>query len=159
MSAPGDGPMIVICSGAPARITSVLVPLVAIGLVAARAATTGLDARPDDPVSPWLVAALTVVVGCWLGWRSPTQSAELRHDDLRCRNLTMSFHVDWDRVETLLVVRRGPLTFVDVRIRGHRRRMRIGAATRPTGAAADTVVDMIRAHPVAGSLLLDAVQS
>jgi hypothetical protein len=141
--------------GAPARVLAALSPVVAVALVASRAARDGLSAGPDDPVSPWLVAAATVVAGCWLGWRALTQWAELRPHDLRCRNLVTSFAVDWDRVESLAVLRRGPVVAVDVRIRSHRRRLRIGAATRFAGPDADAALDMVRAHPEARRRLLD----
>lgn len=142
---------------APARVVSVLAPLVAVGLVAARAARDGLVATPDDPVSPWVLAVITVGVGCWLGWRALGQRAELTPQELRCRNLVTSFAIDWERVESLVVLRRGPIVAIDVRIRSHRRRLRIGAATRFAGDSADTVLDMFRAHPEARRLLLDDV--
>lgn len=149
-----DG-VIDIGTGAPARVVTLAAPLVAIGLVAWRAARDGLASGPDDPASPWIIAVLTIAAGCWLGWRAQRQWAELRRHDLRCRNLVTSFAVDWDRVESLVVVRRGPLVVIDIRIRGHRRRLRVGAATRFSGDAADAVVDMFRAHPEARRLLLD----
>lgn len=70
----------------------------------------------------------TVAVGGWLSWRALTQGLELGPDGLSCRNLVTSFEVDWDRVESLIVLRRGPLAMVDLRIRSHRRRLRVGAA-------------------------------
>jgi len=124
-------------------------------LVVARALTTGLSSGPDDPASPWIVALVTVAVGCWLGWRAPRQRAELRTDELWCRNIATTFSLEWDRVESLVVSQRGPLTVIDIRARGLRRRLRVGAATRPTGDGAAVVLDMIRSHPVAGTLLLD----
>ncbi|MBS1836192.1 MAG: hypothetical protein JST64_00685 [Actinobacteria bacterium] len=147
--------MIVVRPAGPARLLAVLAPAVAILLVGIRAATTGLSAGPDDPASPWIVAVATVLLGCWLGWRAPSQRAELRVSELRCRNLVTSFSVDWAHVRSLVVVRRGPLTLVEVRISGHRRRLRVGAATRFTGESAEVVLDMLRAHPDAGSLLVD----
>ncbi len=155
-SAPmGRDGVIDIGPGAPARVVAVAAPLVAIGLVAWRAARDGLASGPDDPVSPWIIAVLTIAAGCWLGWRAQRQWAELRPHELRCRNLVTSFAVDWDRVESLVVLRRGPVVAVDIRMRGHRRRLRIGAATRFSGDAADAVLDMLRAHPDARRLLLD----
>ncbi len=147
--------MIRLGPGAPARVLAVLAPVVAVALVAARAARDGLAATPDDPVSPWLLAVLTVGLGCWLGWRALGQRAELAPGDLRCRNLVTAFAVDWDRVESLIVTRRGPIVVIDVRIRSHRRRLRIGAATRFAGDDADAVLDMVKAHPEARHLLLD----
>ncbi len=105
--------MIRLGPGAPARVLAVLAPVVAVALVAARAARDGLAATPDDPVSPWLLAVLTVGLGCWLGWRALGQRAELAPGDLRCRNLVTAFAVDWDRVESLIVTRRGPIVVID----------------------------------------------
>lgn len=155
MTGPDGTPEIGLRAGVPAKVFSVLAPAAAAGLVVARAASDGLSAGPDDPVSPWIVAIVTLGFGFWLGWRAPTQWARLRPDVLRCRNLVTHLTVDWDRVESLVVVRRGPLTMIEVRVRGHRRRIRIGAATRFSGESADAVIDMVRAHPVALSLLLD----
>lgn len=146
--------MIVVRSGAPARLAGVLVPLIAVGLVVARLVASGLSSGPDDPASPWIVAVLTVVVGCVLGWRALSQRAELRPDVLACRNVIGSFAVDWERVESIAVLRRGPLVVFDVRVRGLRRRLRIGAATRYAGVAADAVLDMLRAHPSARTRLV-----
>lgn len=147
--------MIVLNPAAPARVVAAVAPLAAIGLVAFRALGAGLASGPDDPASPWLVAVVTIALGCWLGWRARTQRAELRPEVLRCRNLTTTFELGWERAEAVVVSRRGPITVFDVRVRGLRRRLRIGAATRLSGSGADVVIDMIRAHPVAGDLLLD----
>ena len=142
-------------AGPPARILAVLIPVVAVALIAARAARDGLRASPDDPVSPWIIAVVTVAVGGWLRWRALTQRAELGPDGLSCRNLVTSFEVDWDRVESLIVLRRGPLAMVDLRIRSHRRRLRVGAATRFSDESAEVVLDQIRAHPDAAARLID----
>lgn len=158
MSAAPVDPVIVVRAAAPARVLAVLVPVAAIALVAARAAGTGLSAGPDDPASPWIVAVATIALGCWLGWRSPSQRAELLPSELRCRNLTSSYAVDWDHVSSLAVVRRGPLVLLEIRVSGHRRRLRIGAATRFAGDSAEVVLDVVRAHPSAGRLLLDDAQ-
>jgi hypothetical protein len=146
---------IILHPGPPSWVVTVVAPVVAIGLVAARAATSGLSATSDDPVSPWIIAVLTIVVGVWLSYRSTSQRAELRDTGLVCRNLMTTFDVDWDRVEDLEVVRRGPLVVVEIRVRSLRRRLRLGAASRFAGDGADVVLDMIRAHPVAGALLVD----
>jgi hypothetical protein len=53
------------------------------------------------------------------------------------------------------VLRRWGLVVVDVRVRGMRRRLRLGAATRFGGDEADLVLDVLRAHPAAGALLSD----
>lgn len=147
--------MIVVRSGSPARVLAVLAPAIAVGLVVGRALLSGLSSRPEDPVSPWIVAVVTIAVGFWLGWRAPSQRAELRPDELRSRNLTTTFSVEWDRIEAILVERRGPLSVVDIRAVGMRRRLRIGAATRFTGDGPEVVLDMFRAHPMASDLLLE----
>lgn len=145
----------VIHPGPPSWVVTVVAPVVAIGLVAARAAASGLSATSDDPVSPWIIAVLTIVGAVWLSWRSTVQRAELNEVGLVCRNLVTTFHVDWDRVEELEVVRRGPLVMVEIRVRSLRRRLRLGAATRFAGDGSDVVLDVIRAHPAAGPLLVD----
>ena len=153
MTDPAVTPVIVVRPGTPARLLSILVPVAAIALVVLRAATTGLSSGPDDPASPWIVEVVTVALGFWLGWRATRQVAELRPDELRCRNVAASYAVDWDRVESLVVLRRGPVTVLDLRVRGLRRRLRVGAATRISAEEAEAVLDMFRAHPVAGGLL------
>lgn len=146
---------IVIPAGPPARVLSLLIPVVAAALVAFRALREGLHSGPDDPVSPWIVAVLTLAVGVWLGRRATTQRAELGSEGLTCRNLVTSFGVDWDRVDSLVVSRRGPLVIVDLRVRSHRRRLRVGAATRFSDESAEAVLDQFRAHPAARARLLD----
>ncbi len=141
--------------GPPAGAVAVLAPVVALSLVLGRALTSGLAATPDDPVSPWVIAVLTVAVGFGLSYRALTQSVELGPETLRCRNLLTTFHVDWDRVEDLEVVRRGPFVMVEVRIRSLRRRHRLGAATRFAGEGAEVVLDVVRAHPSAGAVLVE----
>ncbi len=153
-SSASDG-VIAVVPGLPARVAAVAAPIIAVVLVAWRAMQDGLRSAPDDPVSPWVIALLTIAAGAWLGWRALTQWTELRRNELCCRNLVSRFAVDWDRVESLVVARRGPIVAIDVRIRGHRRRLRLGAATRFSGDAADAVLDMFRAHPDARRLLLD----
>jgi hypothetical protein len=141
--------------GPPARVVAVLAPLAALALVVGRALSSGLSATSDDPVSPWIVAVVTVAVGFALAYRALTQSTELGVDVLRCRNLLTTFDVDWDRVEDLEVVRRGPFVMVEVRIRSLRRRHRLGAATRFVGDGADVVLDVLRAHPRSAAVLVE----
>ena len=141
--------------GPPAWATAVAAPLVAVALVAFRALGPGLARTPDDPVPPWVLAVLTVVVGLGLTWRALTQRAELADDALTCRNLVTTFTVGWDQLDRLEVVRRPGLVVVDIHVRGLRRRHRIGAATRFTGDESDLVLDVLRAHPAAGALLVD----
>lgn len=149
---PGD---IVLRPGPPAWATAVLAPVVAVALVAYRTVGSGLARTADDPVPPWILAVLTVAVGCALAWRSLTQRAALGPDALHSRNLTTSFSVDWDRIDHLDVLRRWGLVVIDVRIRGMRRRLRLGAATRFGGDESELVLDVLRAHPAAAALLVE----
>jgi len=141
--------------GPPAWATAVVAPLVAAALVAYRAAGPGLARTADDPVPPWVLGVLTVVVGMGLAYRALTQRAVLGDGDLRCRNLVTTFTVGWDQLDRLEVVRRWGLVVVDVHVRGMRRRLRVGAATRFGGEEAEAVLDVLRAHPIAGALLGD----
>lgn len=150
-----DGASVSILPGPPARVMAVVAPVVAVVLVGVRAASSGLSATGDDPVSPWIVAVLTVAAGAWLGWRSVTQHAVLGESTLWCRNLVTTFDVEWDRVEDLEVMRRGPVVVVEIRVRSMRRRHRLGAATRFPGENGEAVLDVVAAHPVAGALLVD----
>ena len=141
--------------GPPAWAMAAAIPTLAVGLVVYRAATSGLAATADDPVPPWVLAVLTVLVGCGLAWRAVTQRADLAEGGLVCRNLVTTFHVGWDRLDRLEVVRRPGLVVVDVHVHGLRRRHRVGAATRFPGDESDAVLDVVRAHPRAGALLVD----
>jgi hypothetical protein len=109
----------------------------------------------DDPIGPGGVAAVTLVGAALLGWRASTQRADLGTDDLWCRNLTVGFAVEWDRVEALRVVHRAPVVLVEVRVADLRRTHRLGAATR---FAADRdgvaeVLAVLRDHPRAAAVL------
>lgn len=144
-------------AGTPSMLLAAVIPLVAITLIWRGATTSGLDSTGSDPVSPWIIAALTVLLGAALGWRALTQRAELTAEGLRCRNLTTSFTLPWDRVEQIEVVHRLGLVVLDVHLSGVRRRHRIGAATRFAGEDADVVRDLVAAHPEASAKLeLDA---
>jgi len=101
------------------------------------------------------MAALTMIAVVLLAWRSLTQRAALDEDGLHCRNLTMSYHLEWERIERLQLVHRGGLQIIEVRVRGLRRHSRLGAATRFSGDEAEAVLDSIRAHPQACALLED----
>jgi len=151
-----SGPAVELHGGPPAWALAAAVPLVAIGLIWFRTSQSGLSSGPDDPVPPVLVAGLTVLAAVALAWRSLTQSAVLDRHGLHCRNLSVSFHVEWDRVERLDVVHRAGLQFVEVRVQGLRRRHRLGAATRFHGEEAEAVLDALRADPHAAVLLRDA---
>jgi hypothetical protein len=141
--------------GPPAFLAALGAPVVAVALIASRAASSGLSAGPDDPIPPMLVAVLTVVVALVLSWRCLTQRASLDIDVLRCRNALVTFEIPWEQVERLDIVHRLGIVVIDVRIMRFRRRHRIGAATRLSGAEAEAMLDMLRAHPVAASLLHD----
>ena len=127
----------------------------AVALIAYRAAGSGLSAGPDDPVSPLVVAAFTLVGALVVSFRALTQDASLGETSLRCRNVLSNFEVEWARVESLEVRRRLGLVIVEVRIRGLRRRHRLGAATRFAGHESEAVLDVLRAHPSAGMLLIE----
>lgn len=141
-----------ICRGAPALVAAAALPLIAAALVAlgwSRGSGT------DDPIGPGGVAAATLAGALLLGWRASTQRAVLGPEDLLCRNLTVGFAVEWDRVEALRVVHRAPLVFVEVRVADLRRAHRVGAATR-FAADHDGVADVLatlRAHPRAAAVL------
>ena len=144
---------VTIHGGPPSVVLAAALPFAAIALIWRGATTSGLSSTESDLVSPWLIAALTLVVGIVLGWRALTQRAELSDDGLRCRNLTTSFDVPWDRVERIDVVHRLGLVVLDVHLTGVRRRHRIGAATRFAGDEAVVVQDLVAAHPAASSKL------
>lgn len=99
------------------------------------------------------MAVLTMMAVVLLSWRSLTQRAALDEHGLHCRNLTMSYHLEWERIERLQLVHRGGLQIVEVRVRGLRRYNRLGAATRFSGEEAEAVLDSLRAHPQACALL------
>ena len=139
--------------GAPSVALAALLPLVSVALIWRGATGSGLSATESDPVSPWLVAAATLVGGLLLGWRAMTQRAELSSEGLHCRNLTHSFTAPWDRVERIEVVQRFGLVGYEVHVQGLRRRHRIGAATRFAGDEAAVVADLLAAHPGASSKL------
>ena len=143
--------------GPPSVALAAVLPLAALALIWRGATTSGLSSTESDLISPWLIAALTLLAGLVLGWRAFTQRAELSADGLRCRNLTTSFVTPWDRVDRIEVVHRLGLVVLDVHLTGVRRRHRIGAATRFAGEEADVVRDLVAAHPDASSKLdLDA---
>ena len=144
---------VTIHGGPPSVALAAALPLAAIALIWRGASTSGLSATDDDLVSPWLIAVLTLAVGGVLGWRALTQRAVLSESGVRCRNLTTSFTVAWDRVERIDVVHRFGLVVYEVHLSGVRRRHRIGAATRFAGDEADVVRDLVAAHPAASSKL------
>lgn len=146
----------VIATGAPGRLLAVAIPTLAVALVASSAARGGLEQTADDVVAPGLVAIVTVVVAVVLAARASSQRVELGGRQLRCRNLTTSFAIDWDDVDELVVRRRPMVVQVDVRARHHRRSHRLGAATRFSGPSAVQVLALLGAHDRAGGVLDDS---
>ncbi|MEI7887134.1 MAG: hypothetical protein WCJ04_07060, partial [Actinomycetes bacterium] len=130
---PGQPAVVTLSAGPPAWALAAVMPLAALGLIWFRSSDSGLSSTPSDPVSPLVMAVVTLVAVAVLAWRSVTQRAALDEDGLHCRNLTMSFHVEWERIERLELVHRGGLQMVEVRVRGLRRHNRLGAATRFSG--------------------------
>lgn len=150
-----SGMRVELAPGPPAWAAAVAAPVVALALVAFRLWTSGLRSGPDDPVPPTLLAVFTVGLALVLSWRALTQRAVLDDAGLACRNLVVSFEVDWDRVEELAVVRRPGVVLVEIRILHLRRRHRLGAATRFPGPEAEAVLDVLRAHPAARERLVE----
>ncbi|MHB1139776.1 MAG: hypothetical protein ACYC2O_12530 [Microthrixaceae bacterium] len=146
---------VVLHAGPPAWVLAAVLPLGAIGLIWFRTSQSGLSAGPDDPVPPIVVAGLTLVAALVLAWRALTQRAVLDGSGLRSRNLTVTYRLEWEKVERLDVVERPGLQIIEVRMRGMRRRHRIGAATRFSGDEAHTVLDALRAHHIARELVRD----
>jgi hypothetical protein len=142
-------------AGPPAWALAAVLPLGALALVWFRTAQSGLGSTPDDPVPPVFVAVLTLVIVVVLAWRALTQRAVLDDAGLHSRNLTVTYHLDWDKIERLDVVERPGLQIIEVRMRGMRRRHRLGAATRFGGDEAHAVLDAVRAHHIARELLRD----
>lgn len=139
--------------GAPARWAAAAIPLAACALVTFGASRGAMEPGVDSPVSPWVVAVLTIVGSIVLSWRSLTQEAILDDEELVCRNLTSTVRLHWSAIEELRCMHRSSLLLVEIHLRGSRRRLRIGAATRPLGADADAVVALLAAHRRAGALL------
>jgi len=146
---------VVIVPGPPAWVLAAVLPLGAIGLIWYRTAQSGLSSGPEDPAPPMLIAALTLVATAVLAWRAFTQRAELDEHGLHVRNLSVTFHLAWEQVERLEVVHRPGLQIIEIRMVGVRRRHRLGAATRFVGEEAHVVLDAVRAHPIARTLLVD----
>ena len=147
---------VVLHAGPPAWLLAAVLPLGAIALIWFRTSRSGLSAGPDDPVPPVVVAVLTLVAALVLSWRALTQHAVLDGTGLHSRNLTVTYRLEWEKVERLDVVERPGLQIIEVRMHGMRRRHRLGAATRLGGDEAHAVLDALRAHHVARELLRDA---
>jgi hypothetical protein len=140
--------------GSPARATAVALPVAAVVLVAVGASRGALATDAQSPLPPWVVAVLTVLGAAVLGWRALTQHATLDDERLVCRNLTSTLRLHWSTIEELRCVHRGSLVMVEIHLHGVRRRLRLGAATRPSGRASDEVLARLAAHPRAGALLV-----
>ena len=146
-------PVLVLRGGPPAWVTAVVVPVGALALIANRLGGDGMRQQVGEPLPPWVVAVGTVALAAIVAWRAITTRAEVSSHALRCRNLLAGFEVAWADVEHLRVIRRVGIVAVDVRVRNLRRTLRLGAATRFSGAASDEVVALLRSHPQAGRLL------
>ncbi|MFM7064068.1 MAG: hypothetical protein ACKO04_11340 [Actinomycetes bacterium] len=156
MSGPGDGPVLVLRGGLPSWLLAAGAPVVALALLGQRLAVDGLRQQDGEPVSPWLVAVLTLGVAAFVTVRALSQRAEVHAERVRCRNLLVTFEVEWADVERLEVVRRLGLVVVEVHVRHLRRHHRLGAATRFSGPDADELLGLLGSVPAAGALLAQA---
>jgi len=150
---PSDDPVLVLRGGLPSWLLAGASPVVALALLGQRLASDGLRQQEGEPASPWLVAAVTLVLAGFVTWRALTQRAEVHRDRIRCQNLLVTFEVDWADVERLQVVRRLGLVVVEVHVRNLRRHHRLGAATRFAGPEADELLGLLASVPAAGALL------
>lgn len=149
-----DEELVRIEPAAPAWILAAAIPLGAAGLVLVGASRGALERTAGDPVPPSWVAVATVIVALVFGWRAATQTATLDAHGLVSRNLTSTVRLDWSTVEELRVVRRPGLVMIEIHVRGTRRRLRLGPATRWQGAPASMIESTLAAHPQAGALLV-----
>lgn len=147
-------PPLSIPPAAPARLLAAVIPLVAVLLVVAGASRGAMERTADDPVSPWIIAVLTLAGAVLLSWRALTQHATLDDELLVSRNLTSTARLHWSTIEELRCVHRPGLVLVEIHLHGTRRRFRLGAATRWPGAGSEQVVQLLAAHPRAGALLV-----
>lgn len=150
-----DGPdqQLVIDAGAPARATAVAIVAGALVLVGSALTRGGTAAGPDSPISPLWIAGFTLVLAGVLAWRAWTQVAVLDSEGLCSRNLSSTVRLPWSSVEELAVLRGTGVRSIEVRVRGLRRSVRLGAATRLTGEQSEHVQALLSAHPCAGALL------
>jgi hypothetical protein len=151
---PPDDEPLHLFPAAPARVLAAAIPLAALLLVSIGAARGAMDPGADSPLSPWIVALATLAGAILLSWRALTQTAVLGDDGLVSRNLTSTVRANWSTVEELRCVPRPGLVTVEIHLRGTRRRLQLGAATRWAGHDADAVAAMLAAHPRAGALLV-----
>jgi hypothetical protein len=142
-----------IAPGAPARVLAAVIPLGAVALVAVGSARGAMERTADDPLPPWVIAVATIAGALVLSWRSVSQRATIDEDGIVSRNLTSTVRLPWPTVEELRCVHRPGLVIVEIHLRGTRRRLRLGPATRWSGPDADEMVGMLAAHPQAGAFV------
>lgn len=145
----------VIEAGLPARVLGALLPLAGVVVVLVGAARGGLVASAEDPVPPAAVAALSVLGCIVLGYRALSQRVVLGEHSLRSRNVLVSYGVEWQRVEALVVVHRPGLWTVELDVADLRRRQRLGAASRFDEQSFAEVLEALRSHPSAAGVLVE----
>ncbi len=150
---PTDDERLELFPGAPARVLGAAIPLAAVLLVSVGAARGAMSTGPDSPLSPWLVAVGTLAGAIVLSWRALTQTAVLDDEGLVSRNLTSTVRLHWSTIDELRCVHRPGVVVVEIHLRGSRRRLQLGAATRWSGHEADEVAAALAGHPRAGALL------
>lgn len=153
MTDASDDPVLVLRGGPPSWVLAAAAPVVALALLGQRLAADGFRRQEGEPASPWLVAAVTLVLAAFVTWRALTQRAEVHRDRVRCQNLLVTFEVDWADVERLEVVHRMGLAVVEIHVRNLRRHHRLGAATRFAGPESEALVGLLGSVPAAGVLL------
>ncbi|MFM7063379.1 MAG: hypothetical protein ACKO04_07790, partial [Actinomycetes bacterium] len=131
MSAPD--PVLVLRGGLPSWLVAGATPVLVLALLGQRLASDGLRQQEGEPVSPWFVALLTLGLAGFVVVRALSQRTEVHPDRIRCRNLLVTFEVDWADVERLQAVERMGLVVVEVHVRHLRRRHRLDAAIRFAG--------------------------
>jgi len=146
-------PVLVLRGGLPSWLLAAVAPVVVLALLGQRLAADGLRQQDGEPVSPWFMALLTLGLAAFVTVRALSQRAEVHPGRVRCRNLLVTFEVDWADVERLQVVRRLGLVVVEVHVRNLRRHHRLGAATRFAGPEADELLGLLASVPAAGALL------
>lgn len=150
---PTDDEPLQIGPGGPALALAAAIPLIGVALIALGASRGAMDTSVDSPVSPWLVAVITLAGTVALSWRALTQTATLDGWGVVSRNLTSTVRAPWSSVEELRVVARPGVVMVEIHVLGLRRQQRLGAATRWSGEDAESTVARLAAHPCAGALL------
>lgn len=139
--------------GGPARALASALPLGAVALVIVGASRGGFVVTPDDPLAPAFVAVLAIAGSLLLAWRAVTQIVVIDDDGIVARNVTATIRMHWTTIEELRQVSRPGAVMIDAHLRGSRRRLHLGAATRWNEEQAARVLGAIRAHPVAGALV------